>query len=514
MLSAAMTPPDQRPRPRAALFRHSAVGGAALALAIGTAARPAAAAEETSCRYSLIQGSSLTDDCPICGRPTIILPMHGQFDLRKAAENPLFTTYALENIEFIAGSEGGNRFVMTGSGELDVGGEVALTQRLSLTVSIDDGHSPSQGVFEGEPVPVERQWPMVLAESPQTNGTPVRQFTLTLAAAPFRDLWFSTANSLTSGTSQPPFEIYRNSEVLSVFGHRVQSNADLSRSLGIMPVVPDIGLDAFDVLPGGETAFSTTTSQFSESLGPLEPGDVLSDAGRILWRASDLLTVFAPSPPVESPDIDAYHFLGKESAAFSVRESFFSSRLGQTIGPGDLLSSDGTVLRTAKQLLENFAPEDGTSPPIDQIGLDAVFVWPSGEIWFSTQSGFQDKRLGPIRGGDLLSDDGYVVAGNLELVAAFSPLEDLADFGLDGLTVVTDTLPALAAPVVTRFELDATRSLWSLGWAGDGRFFQVLTADHPGGPFAPAAPIQSARQLSGAASPLAHPEAYFKVRQW
>jgi hypothetical protein len=77
--------------------------------------------------------------------------------------------------------------------------------------------------------------------------------------------------------------------------------------------------------------------------------------------------------------------------------------------------------------------------PIDPVpanfGLDAAHVWPSGEIWFSTEVSFTDSRLGPVGKGDLLSDTGRVVARNRELLEIFSPIEDLADFGLDALQV-------------------------------------------------------------------------------
>ena len=64
-------------------------------------------------------------------------------------------------------------------------------------------------------------------------------------------------------------------------------------------------------------------------------------------------------------------------------------------------------------------------------GLDAIYVWSSGEIWFLIEEGFVDQNLGAIMPGDLLSDQGMVVYRNLELLGAFAPLEDLADFGLE-----------------------------------------------------------------------------------
>src|SRR5437867_1518855 len=52
--------------------------------------------------YQLLHDSQLSDDCPICGRPTILAPMLGSFDLRLRDSNPLSARYALENISFTA----------------------------------------------------------------------------------------------------------------------------------------------------------------------------------------------------------------------------------------------------------------------------------------------------------------------------------------------------------------------------------------------------------------------------
>jgi hypothetical protein len=320
---------------------------------------------------------------------------------------------------------------------------------------------------------------------------------------------------MTSGTTPPPFEYFRGSELLSISGRRVASNAELTRSFGIMPVVPDIGLDAVDVRPGGEIAFSSTEPVFSESLGTLlQPGDVLSDRGLILQRHGDLMAAFSPMPPVADHGLDALQDLGKEGIVFSVGGDFFSERLGRKISRGDLLSSRGTVVKTAGQLLERFHPVGDGGTPVGELGLDAVFLWPSGEVWFSTEKGFEDSVLGPVRGGDLLSDSGYLVLGNLDLVSAFSPLEDLADFGLDALVVVSDTLAPLPPPAVADFVLNPKVAGWRLEWTGDGRFFQVLGAPAAGDPYAPVAPVQTGQVLERADGLTTHPDFFFKVRQW
>ena len=76
-------------------------------------------------RGGFLHDSGLTDDCPICRRPTILAPMSGSFELRLLDNNPLFTRYALENISFTAGA-GFRTYVIRGNGTFQIGGEVAL----------------------------------------------------------------------------------------------------------------------------------------------------------------------------------------------------------------------------------------------------------------------------------------------------------------------------------------------------------------------------------------------------
>jgi len=106
-------------------------------------------------RYTLIDGAALTDDCPICGRPALVLPLRGTFDMQ------------------------------------------------------------------------------------QTNGTPLQQLALELAAAPFHELWFSTNHGMTSGTTPPPF---------------VHGNLDLVRAFSPLEDLADFGLDALVLVTDADPA--------------------------------------------------------------------------------------------------------------------------------------------------------------------------------------------------------------------------------------------------------------------
>lgn len=78
---------------------------------------------------------------------------------------------------------------------------------------------------------------------------------------------------------------------------------------------------------------------------------------------------------------------------------------------------------------------------------------PPLDLWFSTDMGFYVQRPDRttqwqrIEDGDLLSTRGYVVARNLDLLSAFAPVEDPANFGLDAVAVA-------AAPAVADLDQD------------------------------------------------------------
>src|SRR6185369_5471691 len=77
-------------------------------------------------RYRLLNDSSLLDDCLICGRPSIQVPMRGTFSLRLIEQNVISARWAIEDIQFHAGDR---PYRVTGGGTLEIGGEVAVTLR-------------------------------------------------------------------------------------------------------------------------------------------------------------------------------------------------------------------------------------------------------------------------------------------------------------------------------------------------------------------------------------------------
>jgi hypothetical protein len=491
-----------------------------LLLMMATALRAELAPDrEAGWRYVLLEGSTLTDDCPVCARPPIVVPLRGSFTLRLVDANPLFSTYALAGIDFFAGGGPAWNYKVTGSGEYRIGGEVAITQEGSMKAQIDNGSVKTDAELASAPGPPGRRWPMIGIKLRQTNGTMLQEYTIEMAAAPFREVWFSTAHGLTSGTRPPPDNRISGGDLLSSTGRIVRRNAEMTARLGIMPSVPDLGLDAFDMRPGGEVTFSLESDVFSETQGPLQEGDWLSAAGPILRTNQSLLAAFIMMPPVPDAGLDAVQFFPADSPVaggpagevwFSIEKSQFSERLGKLLRAGDVLSDKGVIVRTNEQLLQHFRPLE----PLTDHGLDAFYVWPSGEIWFSTEKGFVGEGSITYLSGDVLSDHGYVVFRNLDLLGPFAPLEDLADFGLDAMWVVTDTSRETTPPEVTLVESNRVTGDLHLSWQGRGRVFQVEGTAHPGGTWEALTPVDPERKFTDTGVLLRQRRQFYRVLQW
>jgi hypothetical protein len=464
-----------------------------------------------SAHYRLVEGSSLVDDCLICDRPTLLFPLRGSFELAPLESNPLYASYLLTNVQFVSAAPGGTHYQITGSGSYRIGGEVAVQQTLSLALDIDDGSTNTFCTFTNAPGPNPLPWPMIRASAVQTNGTLLHTYSVTLVTAPLQEIWFSTRQGLTP--SVPSFMPPRlsNGDVLSDSGRVVRRNTDLMRRFGLMPSVDQAtyDVDALDVTPGGEILFSLRDGVFSETLGWLQGGDLLSDTGRIVKSNQELLAAFVSKSTRPDAGLDGVQMMSNGEILFSISTNVFSETLGVNLSRGDLLSSTGQVVKTSQQLLSAFQP----NPKDGDYGLAAFHVWPSGEVWFTTETGFTSS-LGPVLAGDLLSDQGYIVFHNLELVSAFAPVEDLDNFGLDALFLVTDTLPPLPAPRLSSPSHSVSPPGFLFHWDSSGRIFQLQRASAVTGPYLPVSPIlPDLRWLEpdGSASGAA---AFYRLRSW
>ncbi len=453
--------------------------------------------EFTRAQYRLMGGSTLTEGCVPCAGPTVAQPLRGTFELVFLESNPLNTTYAVTNLQFT--SLGAERRTLTGHGIYTTGGEVAIQQQMTLLLS-RDGAEP---VLVSTEVPrTDKAMPLIEVELRRVAPGSNLSLVFDLLAAPVREVWFSTTTGFTSSTGGPRGS---GGDLLSSDGAIVQSVTNIVAALGLPAAAFPVQLDAIDVQPGGEIWFSLTENQPVSRFGKLQHGDLLSSRGRIVVRNQELTAGFGIQPVVPDLGLDAIHVMDDGEILFSTTTDVFSERLGRVIRRGDLLSNRRIVLMSNAQLLSRFQPES-----TDDVGLDAFYLWPTGEIWFSVEQGFQDRLLGHIGAGDLLSSQGIVLERNLDLLAAFSPLEDLADFGLDALYVVTDAQTEGEGSRLTR----ALREGGSmhLEWQGRGRVFQVLRANAPAGPYEPVSPLLPLRAFD---DPLPEdPAGFYRIRQW
>jgi hypothetical protein len=148
------------------------------------AATPAVAQSTNAQMYALVTGSQLVDDCPICGRPTILAPLTGTFTLSVLDQNPLYTRYQLTNISFQPSAQTGLKYKVVGTGTYQIGGEVAVLQDLFLDVAIDNGYTTTKAQCVNSNRQVSQQWPKIEISVDQTNGTPGQVYYLTLIAVP------------------------------------------------------------------------------------------------------------------------------------------------------------------------------------------------------------------------------------------------------------------------------------------------------------------------------------------
>ncbi len=451
-------------------------------------------------QYLLLGESTFTDECPICDRVSIAQPMRGAFEMTLVPTGLGAAQYKLSNVAFQVGS-GSNAITLTGSGTYWRFLGHPLSQQMEFDLQVTDSTTNRNLHFTNETQEIIRQVPMLDVNAFESPGTLSRSYSLRVVAAPIRELWFSPhQDSGNPGTSSA------SGDIISQAGRLVKSRQQL---FGVAGVNVPAEIDAFDAAPGGEIVFSSSKPVFSETLGPIGEGDLLSARGTLFRRNSDLLRAFDPVGGPADAGLDAFQVLDSGEIYFSTRSNIFSGKLGSIVSHGDILSDSGEVLINNHDLLQAFNP-----PPFDPkdsdstYGLTAFYIWPGSEVWFSTSKDFVSPSLGPISRGDILSDRGYIVfsAALLQANAGNSSTN-----GLSGFFIVTDTS---IAPELPAFDFVKAHSFGiDLKWTGMGRVFRVEQASAVTGSFNPVSAL-----LPDAAFTVPINEdfdsGFFRLRQW
>lgn len=477
----------------------------ALAFTVAAPAQPQPASPPVV-TYTLLDGSYLVDDCLVCGRPTIMQPLRGTFDLVLIQNTPPYYKYAVRNVDFTT-SPGWGEARLTGGGTYVRFEEFALLQDMDLALQVKDAYTNRPAFFTNDTRVTEKPFPLIQINLTQTNGTLLQTFSLNLFAAPLREVWFSTSKTLTSTNRSSPTNVISPGDLISNRGRVVKRNRELVERLGVMPGVPDLGLDAVQVTRRGEILFSIPSDVWSETLGQIHHGDLVSNRGAIVKRNQQLLAAFGLQAAGPDAGLDAVQVLPDGEILFSI-QSNVTVNAGLTLGRGDILSDRGKVFRTNRELLANFHPAVTNR----DFGLDALQILPGGEIWFSVEEGFADNRLGAVQAGDLLSSLGHRVFSNRQLVATFAPADPLQDYGLDALFAVTDTRPPALPPRIVR--LRQLAGSFGVDWDGDGVAFQLERASGISGPWSPCSPIIPDLTFDDACEIAIGTSGFYRVRQW
>jgi hypothetical protein len=453
--------------------------------------------------FRLIHASSYVSDCLPCGLVTPPVPLRGGFDLILAGQTPISTTYLLTNIDWAAGDATGPQSRITGQGTWKTGGEVAVTQTLALELTVQTAGVSVTRSFTNTSPRANFSWPILDTEVFDTAGA-VSRYELHLSAEPFREIWFATTTGMTPSNGSPDVNA---GDIVSENGRIVESQADLMASFG--SPAGDFRVDAFDVVPGGTFVFSLNQDLTNSPFGPLQNGDLLAEHGGGAATNQELLAAFGFPPGSPDLGLNGVQVMDDGSILFSINKDAVAPSNGVSITHGDVLSNRGEVVNSNAELLASFQ-----TLPTGNLGLTTFHVWPSGEVWFSVETGFTDQSLGQIESGDLISSERLIVFKNSEMVGAFAPQDGVTNHGLSGLFVVSDVAnpappPRLAAPV----EAEATGDV-ILGWKGLGRVFQARKSGDLSIAFSPASPIVPGSSWVDAGAALVETNAFYSLRQW
>jgi hypothetical protein len=121
------------------------------------------------------------------------------------------------------------------------------------------------------------------------------------------------------------------------------------------------------------------------------------------------------------------------------------------------------------------------------------------------------SSLHHVRGVSLLSPNRI---RNLELTRAFAPLEDLANFGLDALFIVTDAAASALPPKFLSPAPNSQNGNVSLNWDATGKVFQHHKTSDAFGSYLPVTPIIVETNFTDFGVLTNNTKSFYRLRQW
>jgi hypothetical protein len=270
------------------------------------------------------------------------------------------------------------------------------------------------------------------------------------------DVWFSSSTPMVSFKNG--FKYLGPGSVLSTTGQVIATNAQLLAAFSPRFNIPtDRGLDALAIV-GTDTdrtiVFSTNRTFYSNALHrSISDGDLITNRGEVIATNQELLAAFSPKGSnfgLDAAFVESLDGPGGPEVLFSTVRSFYSNALAKWISPGDILSSQGQVVKTASDLLSTFNPKGGAA----SIGIDSLSMTEGdgGQIfWFSTNKDFYSNSLKRmVSQADLLSSDGKIAMTQQELTKNFGFVYPICgSLALDAATFSVEGAPPEKPPPET-----------------------------------------------------------------
>ena len=439
--------------------------------------------------YQMLYGTTVAYN--VGGSTTGFWSARGSFDLRFLDQTADSSRYVVENMQISA--DPAHQFV--GSGEL----VVPITRNPQILLNLTNVLTPQIGVtFTNVSITTDRRWPMLALRARETTASDA-VYTVSIRAAPFQDIWISPATDFRADTFAAPTNIIHSGDLVSLDGRVIKRNHEL-----VVPFAPassaDYGLDALSLSPGGGLAIST------HDVAEMRDGDILVPNPPRRIRYTDIFTN-AIATSMADPGIDGFQFTSATAFYFSIkRDTGYALNSTTTVQLrdadiwwADLQTHELRLARSREQLFSYPDYQPWLADP--QVGIDAFYIWPSGEVWFSLRSSWTAHTA-------IYSSDGYAVFTDEFVFKNFKPA---VNPGLDAFLVITDLAPVLSTPPALKIVISPTALL--LNWPETGGAYQLESSATVNGQFQVASPVIPNPSL------IAIPDSntrsrFYRIRQW